>query len=769
MMRKLARACRKLRHMTPAEITGRAAGAALQAREALCYRIGRRGGAEALKGPFVGAAARTLLQNASRFVLGASTLEYNKLRDTQPESAAQLHEAVVRRARELLAGRLSRLGHTYEISGRVDWHRDPVSGYRWPRRFYAGVPIYELPGGVDVKHVWELNRHQFLVDLAAAWVIDRREECAQRVRDLLVDWIAQNPLYEGVNWTSALEAGMRVISWMWSAAMLGDWPGWSDNDLQLLGVGLASHGRYLAAHLSFHSSPYNHLMGEAAGLYLLGCWLDGIPMARKWRALGRKVLIDHGPRQFHSDGFCVEQASGYHFFTLGFLSIALCVARACQDNLGPLASCMSMAWRAGAQFAMPDGRWPALGDVDSARALPVSPDDYWDFRGLCSLGAVLHSLPELKAAAQRPGAELFWLLGSPGVKAFEQMPAVPLPAAAFLPESGFCLARAGRRGHEDWLLFDCGPVAHGLHADATPSVAHGHLDQLQVLCCRDGQPLLVDAGMPTYAGLLSSLEHFRGSAAHNVFEIEGLPAARHGGRLAWQHVVAKPVLDACLCGETWVLRGVLRLANGATLERHILRLPRGEVWLADVARGSARRARWHWQFPAAECVALAEQSPHHARLLLSRCEMAFDCGAAQLQCSVKRGQQGSLEGWRSLEYGEMHPATSVELTVGGAGTLTLLTRLGEVSVPVAVEIGNLRLLSQPALPLDVPWLDGAAEVAWHAWQRDHWLTVACGRGADALDDTWTVLEGAGTWRCRARVARVARPFPAREALNSRSV
>ena len=46
-----------------------------------------------------------------------------------------------------------------------------------------------------------------------------------------------------------------------------------------------------------------------------------------------------------------------------------------------------------------------------------------------------------------------------------------------LKDAGYAIAQ--KEG--DWLLFDAGPIAAGLHSDATPSAAHGHADTLQVL------------------------------------------------------------------------------------------------------------------------------------------------------------------------------------------------------------------------------------------------------------------------------------------------
>lgn len=757
MISRVARHLVKLRHMTAGEVAARLAEVARRAQEYVAYR---RGTAARCAAPGLlrdHGWGQRLFDSATRLVRGGAPGQFARLALERPDLAGRIRRQVRDRAQQLLGGGWRQLGHAHDLRTARNWHVDPVTGFTWPRGFYARIPVYDLPGGVDVKYVWEVNRHQFLADLAAAWVVDRDQACARHVRDLLIDWIEHNPLYEGVNWTSALEAGTRVVSWLWSLAMLADWPGWTDDDRQVLASALEAHGRYLSRHLSYYSSPYNHLMGEATGLYVLGCWLDGLPAASGWRTLGRKVLLQRGPRQFYGDGFCVEQAVGYHFFTLGFLTLACLASRAQRDDLAALEGCLAQAWLAGAALGMPDGRWPAIGDVDSARAFPLHANDFWDFRDLCSLGAVVHRLPALKGVAAGPGPELFWLLGCEGVAAFENLPSEPVRPAVVLRDAGYCIARGRPSDGGDWVLLDCGPVADGLYRDGTPSVAHGHLDALQVLYFRKGTPVLIDSGMPSYAGPLDRLEHFRGPAAHNVFEVQGLPAARHAGRLAWSHVIGEPDLRACLTGSAWLMGGTLRLSGGVRLVRNLLRLPGGQLWIADLAVGhGVRPLHWHWNFPGSGQVKPSVPAVGCLRLNLAHLEVEFCSGGRDLAWHWFCGLEGQHRGWISDGYGESFPATSITLRQEGADPACLLTALGANAPPAAVEIGSLKVCSRGTLPNEVPWLQGGADVVWHVLLDGEWESLACGAGQVASQDGWCDVSGTGDWPCRRRRSEATR-------------
>jgi len=474
---------RKLRKMSAGEIGCRLRGEWRRRQERRRYRRGCCCGAEdwAATGRLRLASGR-LCRTATALVPGTQEKELAKLRAERPDVFDDLASSARRRAEAVFSGNWPLLGHPIDLRSDVDWHRDPRTGRRWPNEFYADLALSDSAAGVDVKFVWELGRQQYLVELARGWFLGGDERYAERSKELMLDFVRNNPLYEGIHWTSALEVAMRAISWLWTLATLARWEGWQDDDLCRIATSLQEHAQYLEHHFSFYSSPYNHLIGEATGLYLIASTLSELEESARWKEAARRVLIEHGPRQFYDDGFCVEQATGYHFYTLGFLALAIAAARAEGARLDELEPVVHRAFRTGAALEQPDGRWPAIGDVDSARSIPVFHEDFWDFRSLCSLGAALFDDGDLKVDGAEPGEELYWLLGCEGVESWTRLPTAEPNRRAVLADSGYAVAR--RDG--DWLLFDAGPIAHGLHPDGTPSTAHGHADALQVLYFSEG-------------------------------------------------------------------------------------------------------------------------------------------------------------------------------------------------------------------------------------------------------------------------------------------
>ncbi|MBX3437999.1 MAG: alginate lyase family protein [Planctomycetaceae bacterium] len=651
-------------------------------RAVLRQRVERRLAARGRNGSPLAGHGRQLLESCSSLLAGAKPSELQRLVEAHPAHHLGFAAHAEAKGAAIIGGSWEMLGCEFDVSGAIDWHRDPRTGHQFPCVFYADVPRHQAADdGIDVKYVWELGRQQFVAELARSWQFTRDERFARQAQRLISSWIEQNPIYDGVHWTSGLEVAVRAISWIWTLAALADWSGWREGDLDRIAASLVDHATYLEHHFSYFSSPYNHLVGEATGLYLIAQALRHLPTAGGWRDKARDVLEEHGPKQFDRDGFCVEQATGYHYFTLGFLSLAIVAAR---QNRTPLTRCersAHQAFRTGILFQQPNGRWPAIGDVDSARAIPVHHEDFWDFNSLCSLGAVLFDDPQLKRPGMACGEELYWLLGCDGIDHWDALKTTSADHFTCLPDAGYVVARQGG----DWLCFDSGPIAHGLHADATPSTAHGHLDTLQVLYAHAGAPVLIDPGMPFYFGERDWVRHFRDAAAHNTLAVEGVSFARDAGRLAWSHATTPAPIEGREIDGLWFARGTAKWREGVVVERNVLVWPGEGLWIADRIRStSPRRVEWCWQLPAAKIVQLESIDPAAYRIVGTATDMAFRSAGPALVTVMTQGKVGSPVGWNCDGYGSRSPGVAVNVSQSDATDALLLSEFKTSTCDVSV-------------------------------------------------------------------------------------
>ena len=436
-------------------------------------------------------------------------------------------------------GHLCLLGHDVLLAQAGQWHKDPIEGCEWPRIFYNQVHKTKPSETVDIKYIWEMNRHQYLIVLAKAYWICGDEKYAKKVCEIILSWISDNPYHSGVNWTSSLELAVRSISWIWAYFFCAGSRHMDSAFHLMLLKSLYEHGLHIEHHLSYYSSPYNHLIGEAAGLHMIGSLFSQLQSGHSWEQLGWSILEEKIDQQFFPDGMCVEQATFYHHFTLGFYLQAVLLRN---NNNKPLSekvlSVVEKALGVSMHLTQPNGTLPAIGDVDNARSLYFNAEHSWDFRGFLSLGAVLFNRPDFKHKSSGYCEELLWLCDDTALANFEVMNSTPpLETSKAFSSSGYYVMRTAWDKDSHYLCFDCGVMAAGLHEGDVPSAAHGHADALSFELSVFGKPMLVEGGFNTYFGPLAWHRHFREEAAHNTIKMGAHKQAEYCGRLTWKSVI----------------------------------------------------------------------------------------------------------------------------------------------------------------------------------------------------------------------------------------
>jgi hypothetical protein len=485
----------------------------------------------------------------------ASMQQPDRLRAALEGTFAEETAETIARADAVLDGRITLFSRSYDLGSTIDWHADPPTRWKWPLVYHRDVFNAACPPGVDVKHVWELNRQQFLVDLATAWLVTRRSAYLDAVRSVVLGWVDQNPVGMGVNWAGPLEVAYRALSWLWAAHLVDDGLDHSDALRAAWASSLQEHAAFLHRHLELYSSPYNHLISEASVLFVLGLVFPQWPEADRWQARGRRVLEERLGAQFYADGGSVEQAVGYHHATLGFYLLAALVARHNRDGLSP------QVWQAierAIEWSMwtmqPDGQQPAIGDNDDARPIRFSSLGTWDYRHFQSLGAVLFARRDFKALAGRWHQEGEWLLDAGGRARFEALHAArPAQRSVSLATSGYVVLRSGCDPRSDYVCFDVGEMAGGLRTDEVPSAAHGHADCLSVVVVVRGIPVFVDAGFYSYNADPHWERWFRDTEAHNTMRVDGRAQATYLGKMTWASVPRATLDDSRLDHRAGVL------------------------------------------------------------------------------------------------------------------------------------------------------------------------------------------------------------------------
>src|SRR5437667_2995610 len=216
-----------------------------------------------------------------------------------------------------------------ELGSPPRWNRDPKTGVEAPLSFGLLLDHRDSRRVGEIKSLWELNRHLHIVTLAQAYALSRDVRYFDVVRRHLESWFASCPCRMGPNWSSALEAAIRLINWSVTWQLLGGVRSRLFEDAegarfrQRWLESIYQHAQFVRGSFSLHSSANNHLIGEAAGLFIAALTWPHWPGVHAWRVAARAILEREALLQNAPDGVNREQAVSYQQFVLDFLLLSL--------------------------------------------------------------------------------------------------------------------------------------------------------------------------------------------------------------------------------------------------------------------------------------------------------------------------------------------------------------------------------------------------------------------------------------------------------------
>jgi hypothetical protein len=424
-----------------------------------------------------------------------------------PASIVSAAERVVRHEFDLLGSGPVALGAA------LPWHSDFKSGRDWPVHYSPDIEFIEIDKSSDVKVPWELSRCQHFTALGQAYWLTGDERYAQEFVDEVTDWIARNPWGYGVNWACAMDVALRAVSWMWGFYFFADALACRPRAFRAAFLrALYLHGEYIASHLERADVNGNHYLCDGVGLVFLGAFFRSTRKGQRWLSIGREIVQGEMFNQTTKDGVDFEKSTAYHrlvleaFLTCGLL-LELHGERPSFEWLARLDRMLEFV----DAYVKPDGLVPLIGDADDGRVQKLGPQPLTDHRYLLSTGAVVFGRADFKRSACRFWEESFWLLGPDAAEQFDRLrpPSSPLESKAF-PEGGFYVLRTDR-AH---VIVDCGEV--GMRGRG----GHGHSDITSIEVWLDGVNLVSDCGAYLYTASREWRNRFRGTAFHNVVQID---------------------------------------------------------------------------------------------------------------------------------------------------------------------------------------------------------------------------------------------------------
>jgi Heparinase II/III-like protein/Heparinase II/III N-terminus len=588
----------------------------------------------------------------------------------QAELASGAVTQLLDRADLLLHTGPTLFGHA--MGGRWLWNADPRTGWQPPARFGLFIDFRHLPQGVDVKFLWELNRHVWWLPLAQAWAWTQQRVYLDRLGALLESWLTECPYPQGPNWSSPVEHGVRLIVWslVWHliggrASPLFDGPQ-GERLLQRWTDSVYQHIRFASDNYSLHSSANNHLIGEAAGVFVAAHTWDLWVETRVLRAQAKQILERELLLQFQPDGLNAEQAMCYHKFSLQFmLASALCGRAAGDDFAAPGWTRLGDALVAVGSLMDCAGKVPMYGDADDGEVFRFDPStSFSHYAALVALGAALTGRADMAAKAASvqhlAGMQLAWVVPPACPPWVDSAAGTQLPTR-FVDTGVLLLGDALHSAQEFRLQMDVGPLGSNLIA------GHGHADALSLQLSCGGEALLVDPGTYCYNTEPAWRHFFRSTRAHNTLEVDGTDQSVYGGSFLWLsdvHCTLDYIKDTEDGVEVLAHHTGYQHLSDPVIHHRLVRLIRAErvVVVEDwITCKRPHLVALHWH--------LAE----HAKLIPQADGTWWVCGTATalrlqwhgdgLSASAVCGSMQPLQGWVSNAF--YHRAAAPVLAVAG--------------------------------------------------------------------------------------------------------
>jgi Heparinase II/III-like protein/Heparinase II/III N-terminus len=575
------------------------------------------------------------------------------------EMPQELKGRVIRQGQRTVAGEFELLGASWVHPPGMPplpgfWHLDE-QGMSWGSPEEYCFDVSRRPRrGREIKHVWELNRLQFLVPLAVYGRLTGNPQIGTLVLGIIFSWMQGNRPYRGVNWTSGVELALRAISVATALSIVGL--------EEIDGADLIDIERFFAAHLfwlrrfpSLHSSENNHRIAELAGaLICMAVAPEIAPEERMKRELDQLML--QLERQILQDGTGAEQSPTYTAFSIELALVAFLSLNLAPSRLPAAVGRRLLAWTDQVQWMSSSaGDVPLIGDCDDGKVVGTADSD-----GPPYVASIAECVADyLNGPSDLPLRRYLDLRDAiffPPKRASTPAPITPLVGTKTWKAGGYTVWRE-RPSSPVVLVFDHGPLGY------LSIAAHGHADALSVWLSVGDTPVIVDAGTYVYNSSPLWRERFRSSMMHNTLSISGVSSSTTSGAFNWAtKACVRTIADSAsktdeICAEH---DGYLK-RFGVRHRRRVAKSDQGRVTIADelIGRSDPLPVRISFLINPRLSVRLNDMRRNSVLVEEAGRSIVEFGHNGVLEPRIAFGEGDGGKGWVSSSFGRLNPAYQI--------------------------------------------------------------------------------------------------------------
>ena len=468
---------------------------------------------------------RTIFFNKNIFAYSNDAEKEEIIKQLNNNHSEQIKQ-YIEMAERVINKEFSVFDKNYLFKNRINWNYGFFNNFYWELKNSEKIDLYPKDVEVDVKYVWEFNRHHFLFYLGFAYYYTGNEKYAIEYKQLIMDWIRKNPPLFGINWFSGLEISIRTCSWICSLFFFKNSK--EINNDEFFGIifkSLFEHSYYLKY---FHiKRSLNHTIGDIFGICLFSKIFEEIKPIKRWKKKFFKKFISQIELQVRIDGTNIEQSTNYHRFVLEFFFLFSLINPEVLNNREKYL--IEKMFDYFLYIIKPNGNIPIIGDNDDGKVILLNNTND-NFKILVNLGAIIFKRADLKFICQKLHILPILLLGQYAFETFHSIEVQePLQKWKFFETAGYFVIRNRWDNKANYLFMDCGRFG-------AFKGAHSHSSITNIIYSYNGSDILIDSGTSSYNLSLNERNLFRSSQAHNVLSINYDNQAEFKSYFAWENL-----------------------------------------------------------------------------------------------------------------------------------------------------------------------------------------------------------------------------------------
>lgn len=389
----------------------------------------------------------------------------------------------------------------------------------WPINDYSPTILITQREDIgDIRTNWELNRHFQFVGLAKNYYVTKDRKYLIELKKIFYDWNRNNLFLHGVQWTSAMEISIRLISWIYTYAFLKK-SGVCQELLIKFASGIKIMAEYVIKHRARYSSANNHLIIEMTSIFVAGILLNN----QKWIHHSLSILDRELKKQNTEDGVNKEMSLHYQTFVMEAYGIVILLLR--KNNISVSEKWKTILLKMSSFVAACSneyGKTIIFGDNDSGKILDFNGKRKNYYRYVLQLmGFIL----DKRFTDTQLDENIYWLIEINDIKKYYTKSLYRPALIEHFPHGGYTLIRS--RDKQVLIAFDHANLGYGTIA------AHGHADALSIQIVKKDKPILVDTGSFNYHVPFHQRNIDRKTASHNTVSFTGVEQAQMLGPFLW--------------------------------------------------------------------------------------------------------------------------------------------------------------------------------------------------------------------------------------------